>query len=385
MSRLKPKIIRACTVPNSIGFVTGMIPELLEKFEVGVLASPGKYWEALDKYGNEVKRLKVAMERQISPWKDCISLWKLIRIFHKERPDIVHSMTPKAGLLCMIAAWLNRVPIRIHTFTGLVFPTSTGLKQKILIFTDRLTCACATHIVPEGEGVKNDLINYNITKKPLKVLGYGNVQGIDLNRFNPELPEVKAEAGKIRKEDVFTFVFIGRLVGDKGINELVSAFTRLNQKYPDTRLILVGRYESRLDPLQVETEEEIKNNQAIWASGETPDVRPWLLASDTLVFPSYREGFPNVVIEAGAMGLPSIVTDINGSREIIIEGENGTIIPSKNTQALEEAMERMIVDKHSTEFMASKARQMIAERFEQHYVRKCLKEYYEEILNSRKK
>ena len=144
---------------------------------------------------------------------------------------MVHSMTPKAGLLSMMAAWVCRVPVRLHTFTGLVFPTSTGLKQKILIFTDRLTCACATHIVPEGEGVKNDLINYGITKKPLKVLGYGNVRGIDLKRFDPELPEVKADAEKIRKDGVFTFVSISRLVGDKGINELVEAFKRLQGEH----------------------------------------------------------------------------------------------------------------------------------------------------------
>lgn len=293
---------------------------------------------------------------------------------------MVHSMTPKAGLLSMMAAWFCRVPVRVHTFTGLVFPTATGLTQKILIFTDRITCACATHIVPEGEGVKNDLINYHITNKPLKVLGHGNVRGIDLAHYNPELPEVQAEAAKIRKPDTFTFVFVGRLVRDKGINELVEAFDRVNKEYPKTLLLLVGWQEPDLDPLKPETLAKIDYNKNIEAVGEQVDVRPWLAASDAFVFPSYREGFPNVVIEAGAMGLPSIVTDINGSREIIIEGKNGTIIPPRNTDALYQSMKTFLEQSGKRIQMASNARPLIASRYEQSYVRNCLKDYYKEIL-----
>ena len=368
-------------MPGSLNnFCRGLLRELtVEGYEVVAVSSPGPAMgEIAERDG--VKTVAVPMHRQISPLNDLKSLWGLIKVFRKEKPTMVHSMTPKAGLLSMMAAWVCRVPVRLHTFTGLVFPTSTGLKQKILIFTDRLTCACATHIVPEGEGVKNDLINYGITKKPLKVLGYGNVRGIDLKRFDPELPEVKADAEKIRKDGVFTFVSISRLVGDKGINELVEAFKRLNEKYPDTRLILIGSEERELDPLRNETIAEIENNPAIEAVGRQSDVRPWLLASDTLVHPSYREGFPNVVIEAGAMGLPSIVTDINGSREIIIEGKNGTIVPSKDIAALETAMEKFIKERESTKAMASKARNMAANRFEQGFVHKCLRDYYKEIM-----
>ncbi|MBD5228360.1 MAG: glycosyltransferase family 4 protein [Bacteroidales bacterium] len=375
------KILRTTTVPGSLNnFCRGLLRELtVEGYEVVAVSSPGPAMEEIAEREG-VRTIAVPMYREISPLNDLKSLLGLIKVFRKEKPTMVHSMTPKAGLLSMMAAWVCRVPVRLHTFTGLVFPTSTGLKQKILIFTDRLTCACATHIVPEGEGVKNDLINYGITKKPLKVLGYGNVRGIDLKRFDPELPEVKAEAEKIRKDGVFTFVSIGRLVGDKGINELVEAFKRLNERYPDTRLILIGSEERELDPLRDETIAEIENNSAIEAVGRQSDVRPWLLASDTLVHPSYREGFPNVVIEAGAMGLPSIVTDINGSREIIIEGENGTIVPSKDIAALETAMEKFIKERELTKAMASKARNMAANRFEQGFVHKCLRDYYKEIM-----
>lgn len=383
VTAMKPKIIRVCTVSNSISFVAGMIPDLTKVYDVCILSSPGEYWNCLDPYGDAVRRIEVPMERHISPLKDLKSLWGLIRVFRRERPAMVHSMTPKAGLLSMMAAWFCRVPVRVHTFTGLVFPTATGLTQKILILTDRITCACATHIVPEGEGVKSDLIRYRITKKPLKVLGHGNVRGIDLAYYDPELPEVQAEAAKIRRPGVFTFVFVGRLVGDKGINELVEAFGRLNKEYPDTRLILVGRQEAELDPLKPETLSKIDSNTNIEAVGQQSDVRPWLAASDAFVFPSYREGFPNVVIEAGAMGLPSIVTDINGSREIIIEGRNGTIIPPRDAEELHQAMNRLMADRAATSAMASEARPLVASRYEQSYVRRCLKEFYKEILTDK--
>lgn len=376
------KIIRATTVPGSLNnFCRGLLSELQERegYEVVALSSPG---EALDEIRKreKVRTIAVAMQRHISPVNDLRSLWKLIRAFRREKPDMVHSMTPKAGLLCMMAAWICHVPVRIHTFTGLVFPTSIGLKRKILMATDWLTCACATHVIPEGEGVKNDLVTNRITRKPLRVLGYGNVRGIDLNRFDPENPEVIKSAEIIRREEVLTFIFIGRLVGDKGIPELVKAFCRLNKELPDTRLLLVGREEPQLDPLDSSTLKEISDNPAIEAVGQKGDVRPWLLASDIFVLPSHREGFPNVVIEAGAMGLPSIVTDINGSREIIHDGENGLIVPVKNANALYEAMKHLAETPEEIRTMAANARPMIASRFEQSFVRQCLKDYYKEIL-----
>ena len=292
---------------------------------------------------------------------------------------MVHSMTPKAGMICMVAAWLARVPVRVHTFTGLVFPTSTGLKRRILMFTDWLTCACATHIIPEGEGVKNDLLNNGVTKKPLEVLGHGNVRGVDLV-FYSRRSEVMELAAEIKK-DVFTFVFVGRIVRDKGINELCQAMDKLS-KSVQARLILVGKYEDSLDPISDEARGIIEKNPAIESVGPKygEELLSYYAASDCFVFPSYREGFPNTVIEAGAMGLPSIVTDINGSREIIHQGENGVIIPSKDADALYEAMMNMVNDNASCDRMADNAREMIASRFEQGFVRKCLYDFYDEIL-----
>ena len=378
----RKKIIRTSTVSTSLNtFCRGTLRRLANTYDVVAVSTPDdELREMAQREG--IRVIGVPMRRPIAPLSDIVSLWRLIRVFRRERPTMVHSITPKAGLLSMIAAWICRVPVRLHTFTGLVFPTATGLKQRILILTDRITCACATHIVPEGEGVKADLINYNITRKPLQVLGYGNIRGIDLDHYRRS-PEVMNQALPLRKPNIFTFVFIGRVVRDKGIDELVEAFSLLHSEHPQTRLILVGRTEDNLDPVSPNTRSAIASHPAIEAVGSQSDVRPWLAASDALVFPSYREGFPNVVIEAGALDLPSIVTDINGSREIIVHGQNGIIVPPRNAQALLQAMTQFVQNPQATQAMAQKARQMIASRFEKSFVQKCLFDYYNQILGEK--
>lgn len=395
MNRNKKKIIRAATIPSSFtAFLNDSIELLMIKYELVLLSSPEKeLYKLKDKY--KVRAIGVPMERHISLLKDLKSLVCMVRAFRKEKPQAIHSMTPKAGLLCMIAAWMTRVPVRIHTFTGLVWPTSKGLSRKVLMLTDWITCSCATHVIPEGEGVKNDLQNH-ITKKPMKVLGYGNVRGIDIEYWSLR-PEIEQIAENIKRKGVFTFLFVGRIVGDKGINELIEAFIKLLSKHNNIRLLLVGPYEESLDPIKQVTLDRINNITEIEAVGDThgTDLLAYYAASNCFVFPSYREGFPNTVIEAGAMGLPSIVTDINGSREIVtylnpnanhnIVGkmdirDNGIVIPSKDVEALYEAMDKMIVDNVMREKMAENASPMIESRFEQKFVQKCLFDFYDEII-----
>ena len=371
----KKKIIRATTVPQSLNaFCNGMLKELSQEYEVVAVSSPG---DGLDQVAQRegVRTIAVPMERHISLLNDLRSLWQMWGVMRREKPDLVHSMTPKAGLMCMLAGWLARVPRRVHTFTGLVWPTATGLKRRVLMATDWLTCACATHVIPEGEGVKSDLLGHHITRKPIKVLGYGNVRGIDMNHYQAD-PSLAAE------HQGFTFVFVGRIVRDKGINELVSAFDRLHQEHADTRLILIGPHEDDLDPVLPQTLDRISRGDGIEAKGSQKDVRPFYQQADALVFPSYREGFPNVVIEAGAMGLPSIVTDINGSREIIIDGQNGVIVPSQDQDALYQAMKNFVEHPEEVSKMAANARPLIASRYEQGYVRQCLYDFYHHILNT---
>ena len=370
MSRLK--LIRTATIPMSLDiFCKGILQELSTEYEVIAVSSPGK--ELDDIAARErVRTIGVPMKRQISLWHDFISLCRLVRLFRQERPAIVHSMTPKAGLLSMLAAWLTKVPVRIHTFTGLVFPTATGLKQKILILTDRITAGCATHVIPEGQGVMNDLYTYHITTKPMHVLGYGNVRGVDLSYFQPNTNK--------KSDATYTFLFVGRIVADKGVNELIEAFVNHHKQYPSSRLIMVGPYEDAQKGLTVQTVEQIQHHPAITHYNFTQDVRPYYATADCLILPSYREGFPNVVLEAGAMELPAIVTDINGSREIITDKQNGLIVPTHSAIDLERAMAYMQAHPKASIQMGKMARKNIEERFEQSFVRSCLYNYYHEIL-----
>ncbi len=373
------KLFRISTIPTSLEtLLKGQLKMLSEYYEVVAVSSPGEKMKVLEEREG-VRTVSIPMERRISLVKDFISLLRLIVLFAKERPDMVHSITPKAGLLSMLAAWITRVPVRMHTFTGLVFPTATGKMQKLLIAMDRLTCFCATHINPEGEGVKRDLVNYNITSRPLHIIANGNVNGIDLEYFD-KTPEVVEKACSYKKEGTFTFCFVGRMVRDKGINELVHSFLRLYQKDERVRLLLVGSFEKELDPVLPEVEEHILHHPGICYMGYQNDVRPFLVASDALVFPSYREGFPNVVIQAGAMGLPAIVTDINGCNEIVLPDLNGVIIPSKDEQALYESMKYFASHPVEVEKMAANARPLIASRYEQRIVWNALLDEYKSII-----
>lgn len=375
------KIIRISTVPGSLyTFVRQQLVELKKEYDVVAVSSPGPKLKLL---GEEcgIRVVEVPMERHISILSDIKSLYQLIVVLIKERPDAIHSMTPKAGLLSMLAGKITGVPVRIHTFTGLVFPTSYGLKRKILMLTDKITCACATYINPEGFGVKKDLERFNITKKPLYVIANGNVRGVDMKWYS-RTEQVELKAKDLRVEDKVTFCYIGRIVKDKGINELVWAFSQLNKEYNNTRLILIGVLEDKLDPIKPEIYSEIMNNKSINYVGPQNDVRPWLAASDIYVFPSYREGMPNSLLEAGAMGLPSIVTNINGNNEIIVDGENGEIIPARNQDALYNKMREWVNNKEKVSRMAGNARRMIGERYSQDIVlAETIKVYHELIHN----
>jgi len=340
-------------------------------YDVTGIASNGPHHKAIQE--NEgIRTVQVRINRKINILEDIVSLYTLYRLFKKEKPFIVHSLTPKAGLLSMMAAYLSGVPHRMHTFTGLIFPTQTGLMKKVLIFFDKVICFCATNVYPEGEGVKRDMIRYGITKKPLHVIGNGNVNGIDLSHFDPDLYNTEKQA-EIRNElgienSDFVFSFIGRIVFDKGIVEMITSFIEVCKHHKNLKLLLVGPYEKKLDPLPAEIEEEIENNLNIISVGWQKDVRPFFAITNVFVFPSYREGFPNVVLQCGAMGKFSIVTDINGSNEIVRHGVNGVIIPSKNIQALTEAMSRCIENRLDYEFPKLEYRELIAKKYSQNFV-----------------
>lgn len=357
-------------------------------FEViGVSSNGEQLYEVEKEEGVRVEALE--MTRTISPVKDLKSLWQFYRLCKKEKPLMVHSHTPKAGIVGMLGAKLAGVPIRLHTVAGLPLMEATGVKRKILDFVEKLTYASATKVYPNSKGLYDFILynNYTSTDK-LKVIANGSSNGIDTSFFSPDriTEEVKntLRANLNLSADDFVFVFVGRLVGDKGINELVEAFSKLSissRGVENTKLLLVGSLETELDPLLPETLKTIETNANIISVGFQKDVRLYFAISDCLTFPSYREGFPNVVMQAGAMGLPSIVSDINGCNEIVVERENGTIIPVKNVEAIQIAMQKMMEDKEYYSKLKENARPMIQSRYEQSVVWNALLEEYNSLIN----
>lgn len=371
------KIIRISTVPQSLkNLLKGQLRFMSQYYEIIAVSSDGDCFEDMLKE-QRVKGVRIFMTRKISPFQDLISLYKLIRLFLKEKPDIVHTHTPKAGTLGMLAAWITRVPHRLHTVAGLPLLVATGPKRKLLNWVEKITYACATRIYPNSFVMKQIILDNHFTyQSKLKVIANGSSNGIDTSFFSSDVfPEYK-----VIQKKTFKFCFIGRVVKDKGINELIKAFVRLYEINNNIELIIVGLFEKELDPVLPEVEELVLNHPAIFFKGWQNDIRPFLINTDVFVFPSYREGFPNVVMQAGAMGIPAIVTDINGCNEIIIDGVNGRIVPARNENALYNMMKYFADNPTEVKQMANKAREMITSRYEQQIVWNALLMEYKSLL-----
>lgn len=387
---MQNKLIRITTVPISLEkLLENQLRFMKSHYEVTAISSDKSYLERVGQL-QEVPVFHVEMTRQITPIKDLISVLKLYRFFKKQKPFIVHTHTPKAGTVGMIAAKLAGVPNRLHTIAGLPLLETNGNKRRLLNFVEKVTYSCATKIYPNSFGLNEIIIREKFCNpEKLKVLGNGSTNGIDTSFFSAEKYSLSERTILKEKLEIlpehFVFIFVGRLVSDKGINELITAFKKLTALFANTKLLLVGPLETELDPLATQTLEEIEQNKSIISVGYQNDVRPYFAISDCLVFPSYREGFPNVVLQAGAMELPSIVTDINGCNEIIIQSENGTIIPVKNVEAIVEAMKKMYTDHDFYKQLKQNARSMIQSRYEQSVVWQALLAEYNSLITQNKK
>lgn len=394
------KLFRITTVPVSVEKLLGKQLTFMNQFYEVTAISSDK--EDLERVGQElgIRTKAIEMTRKITPIQDLKSLWQMYCYLKQEKPEIVHTHTPKAGLIGMIAAKLAGIKVRLHTVAGLPLMETSGVKRRVLNLVEKLTYACATKVYPNSYGLKDFILKEKFCPPhKLKVISKGSTNGIDTAYFNPALflPHQKKEIRQQwqLEEDDFVWIFVGRLVKDKGINELVAAFRQLTEEFNDSenknstvdnirnkapKLLLVGPLEPELDPLLPETLREMEHNKNILTVGYQSDVRPYLAAADALVFPSYREGFPNVVMQAGAMELPSIVTDINGCNEIIKNNENGMIISVKNKNQIYNALFKLMADLSLYNKMKSQAREDIVQHYDQKLIWNAILAEYREMI-----
>ena len=383
---MNKKLIRITTAPMALKYLLKGQMSFMSKngFDVITISADGQ--ELNDVIESEkCKHFIVPFTRKITIIKDLYATYKLYRILIREKPDIVHTHTPKAGIVGMLASYFARVPARLHTVAGLPLVETTGFKRFILNYVEQLTYRCSTMVYPNSFGLKEIILkNRFTTKNKLKIIGNGSSNGIDTSYFDPELffslenNTLKSELG-VESND-FVFIFVGRVVSDKGINELVEAFDRFCILEQDIKLLIVGPLEDELDPLNKQTKLLINNNDKIILAGYQNDVRPYFAISDSLVFPSYREGFPNVVMQAGAMGLPSIVSDINGCNEIIVNNINGLIIGVKSVQTIYDAMIKITSDKYLFNKLRLNSRDSIKIKYEREAFWGMLLNEYEDLI-----
>ena len=365
---MKPKkFFLMTTVPMSLNFFKGQINELSKEFDVTLISSPDNVLKKIAQREN-VKYRTIAMKRDISLKDDISGLLKFLYLFAKERPQIIHCNTPKASLLGLTSGYLTRVPTRIYYIHGLRYEGAVGKKRQLLVNFEKLNCFCATDIIAVSNGIKQK-VEEKLTRKPVTVIHHGSANGLDINEFsnhNYNAKIIREEYGI--SENDFVFGFVGRLVKDKGIEELVGAFNQLEQK--NIKLILVGKYEPDLDPLSQETLQIIKSNPNIIEVGFQKDVKKFLSIMDLFVSPSHREGFGVAVLEANLMKVPVLVSNITGHSEIVTQGINGFFVKPKNMQDLQEKMNHMLVAKEQLIEMKNACREEVMKKYDHNDVLK---------------
>ena len=378
------KIIRVTTVASSLKILLkGQLSYMNQFYDVIGVSSKDPVLAEVTKIEG-VRTKGIDMTRKITPFKDLRAVWQLYTFFRKEKPIIVHTHTPKAGTLGLLAALLAGVPNRLHTIAGLPLMEATGKKRMLLNAVEKITYACATKVYPNSKGLDTFVKQEKFTKpSKLKVIGEGSSNGVNIEHFDPAL-FYENDKNNLKNSlnigaDEIVLIFLGRIVNDKGIHELVDAFVNVAAKFDNVTLIIGGTPEKDLDPIKPNTEELLNTHPKIKMAGWIEDVRPYLAIADVMVFPSYREGFPNVVMQAGAMGVPVIASDINGSNEIIISGENGVIVPVKNTELLEKAI-TVFIEANPKPYAPEKCRQMIIDRYDQKLIWQLLHNEYESLL-----
>jgi glycosyltransferase involved in cell wall biosynthesis len=381
----RPRLVIAVNSAIAVGFLQGQLQFFRDRgFDVTVLCPKRRKDEWEVAHPESVPTIEVPLEREIAPLQDVVSLWRLAAIMRELRPTVTNVGTPKAGLLGGFAAWLNQVPCRFYTLHGLRFETAKGLKRRILVYADRLACHFAHRVICVSHSVREKAIASGITTwERTAVFGAGSCNGIDASRFSAT-PEMKQRAAELRSRlgipgQAPVALFVGRFTCDKGIPELIQAFLRLDNQFPDLRLLLVGCFEDG-DPLPFEVRRRLETTERVILAGAVNDTRPYYAIADVLVLPSHREGLPTVILEAQAAGKPVIGASATGIVDLLVDGETGLLFPVGDVPALAEALARIISDKALATKLGLAGQEQVKRAFRQEQIWQALHREYLEVL-----
>jgi glycosyltransferase involved in cell wall biosynthesis len=386
---LPPKLIRVTTSPLALKYLlTGQMNFMKNHgFEVVMISADGPERDSIIKE-EECRHVIVPFTRKITPFHDLLCLFKLINILRKEKADIIHSHTPKAGLIAMMAGKFCGIKIRIHTVAGLPLMVEKGIKFRILKLVEKLTYSYATHVWPNSQSLLKYIIKKKLTsEKKLSIILQGTSNGINLLNFNRE--KLRQEKLKEIKEsmnysDEFTYLlFVGRVVYDKGIPELISVFEKLRKRNSRLKLIIIGRYEKDLDPLPSFTLDKIENNPNIRHIVWTDNVEYYMNIVNFFVFPSHREGFPNVLLQAGAMGLPIVCSNVPGNIDLIDHHKTGFLFECSNENSMMKSLEDAINNPHKANEYSAKLKDQVYDFYDRKSVQQAILKRYCQLLKEK--
>ncbi|UBH09361.1 glycosyltransferase family 4 protein [Macrococcus armenti] len=374
------KIIHIVTSDKSLILMDGQIEYLRKNgLDASVISSPGKHYDNYDS-----PKYSISMEREINLVSDIKSLIKLIQYFRKVKPVIINYGTPKASLLGALAGLITGVPNRIYTIRGLRLETMTGKKLKLFEFIEKIILSISTEIIAISPSLKNKIEQLKLTNnKEISVLGNGSSNGLNpvyLEINDQDKQKSKTIAKELSIEDKFVFGFVGRINQDKGINELVEVFTELELN--NAVLLLIGDIE-KSNKVKNVTLEKIENCNEIIHVGHQSNLKPYYLCMDIFVFPTHREGFGNVSIEAQAMGVPVICSNATGAIDTILEKHTGEFFQTNDKISLKYIMKKMYENPDLIKLYSNKSRPFVLSRFDREIIQHSLLEKYISLIESR--
>ncbi len=349
-------------------------------FRVLLVSSPGPLLD-LTAMQEGVERIALPMERGIAPLADLVAMFHLWRLIGRCQPDLVEFSTPKAGLLGTFAARLRGVTRRVYMLRGLKLETTVGLKRRVLLAAERMAARCAHVVVCNSESLRKEALALGVAPAgKLQILGEGSSNGVNIDRFSPGPSSVRQHLGIPR--GALVIGFSGRLTRDKGLPELLEAFDLIHCSEPTARLLLVGWFDGSEDELDPVMRQRILLHPNIHCTGFVPDTAPYYRAMDLMVLPSRREGFPNVVLEAAATGLPVVTTETTGARDSVVAEVTGLLIPPGYPGAIYEAVMKLIRDPWLRRRMGQAARAWILEHYVESHVVGMTVDYYKSLLDA---